>query len=263
MSGPMSRLSALALVIAGALLAFATSALAAPVVPAGSRTASDPPRLAQGDVAAGRRAFAASCASCHGADGGGTPDGPSLVGVGAAAADFELRTGRMPFTGSPGTQAVRKPPAFDDATIEDLVAFVASLGQGPAIPSPTVDQATVSTGQKLFIGNCAPCHGATANGGAVGGGALAPPLYQANPVEVDEAMLIGPGQMPVFSGISAVNRNAIVSYVVFLQTAKQPGGFSIGGIGPVPEGFVAWILGLGLLMVIIVLIAHDWRREPG
>src|SRR5689334_21944781 len=97
---------------------------------------------------------------------------PSLIDVGAASADFELWTGRMPFSGAPGTQAVRKPPAFDDQTIRDLVAYVASMGIGPAIPVPRPDQAALPVGQQLFIANCAPCHGATARGGAVGGGAL-------------------------------------------------------------------------------------------
>lgn len=258
----MPRLSALALVLAGALLALVPSASAIPAT--GSSPSSSVAPLAEqsGDVGVGREVFTARCASCHGADGGGTPNGPSLAGAGAAAVDFELRTGRMPFTGSRGSQAVRKPPAFDDGTIRDLVAYVSLIGQGPAIPSPRVDPAVVSAGQRLFIGNCAPCHGATANGGAVGGGALAPPLYRATPVEVAEAMLIGPGQMPIFSGLPDADRNAIVSYVDFLQHAGHPGGFSIGGIGPVPEGFVAWVLGLGLLLVIVVLIAHDWRREP-
>ncbi|MDQ6682605.1 MAG: c-type cytochrome [Chloroflexota bacterium] len=259
----MQRLSALALVLAGVLLAFILMAFAVPGGSSASRSANGSPMPVRGDANAGQQVYAARCASCHGADGEGTTNGSSLLGVGAAAADFQLRTGRMPFTATPGTQAVRKPPAFDVTTIENLDAFVSTLGQGPAIPSPIVDRATVSSGQTLFINNCAACHGATANGGAVGGGALAPPLDQATPVEVAEALLIGPGQMPVFSGLSDADRNALVSYVAFLQTPDHPGGFSIGGVGPVPEGFVAWVLGLGLLLVIVVLIAHDWRRRPG
>jgi ubiquinol-cytochrome c reductase cytochrome c subunit len=263
MGAPMPRLRALALLplLIGGLLVVVSRASAVPGGPSHHGEA-DRPLAASGEgIAAGQATFVTRCASCHGADGGGTANGPSLLNVGAAAADFELRTGRMPFTGNPGTQAIRKPPAFDDSTIRDLVAYVASLGQGPAIPDPSVDPAAVSTGQNLFVGNCAPCHGATANGGAVGGGALAPPLDRATPVEVAEAMLIGPGQMPVFSGLSDQNRNAIVSYVDYLKTARNPGGFSIGGIGPVPEGFVAWVVGLGALLVIVGLIARDWRKE--
>jgi ubiquinol-cytochrome c reductase cytochrome c subunit len=254
---------AMALIVSAAALALVESAFA---VPADSIHEEAPRAIGSPGpvlgVDAGRRVYATRCAICHGADGTGSPNGPSLAGVGAAAVDFELRTGRMPFSGAPGTQAVRKPPAFDEITIRDLIAYISLIGAGPAIPAVRVDPASVSSGQRLFIGNCAPCHGATANGGAVGGGALAPPLDQATPVEVAEAMLIGPGQMPIFSGLEDADRNAIVSYVAFLQSAAHPGGFSIGGIGPVPEGLVSWVVGLGLLMVIVVLIARDWRRDP-
>jgi ubiquinol-cytochrome c reductase cytochrome c subunit len=253
---PRLRTVALVLLAGGALLTVVPSVVAVPLAPA---MPLNTPPLA--DAAAGRNVYVARCASCHGADGSGTDQGPSLIGVGAAAADFELRTGRMPFTGPPGTQAVRKPPAFDDQTIRDLDDYVASLGPGPAIPTPKVDMHTISAGQRLFVANCAPCHGATANGGAVGGGALAPPLDKATPVEVAEAMLIGPGQMPVFSNYSDEQGNAIVSYVSYVQESIHPGGFSIGGVGPVPEGFVAWVFGLGLLLIIVVLIGRDWRER--
>lgn len=213
-------------------------------------------------AAKGATLFAASCASCHGREGQGSEFGPSLVGVGAAAADFQLRTGRMPFADRPGVQAKRKPPAFDDGQIRQLVAFVASLGNGPAIPEVTVDESLVSHGQQLFVGNCAPCHGATGNGGAVGGGALAPALDQATPVQVAEAMLTGPGQMPVFDYESR-DLDAVASYVDFLHQATHPGGFSIGGIGPVPEGFVGWVLGMGLLLLIVVLVGRPWRVKGG
>jgi ubiquinol-cytochrome c reductase cytochrome c subunit len=250
---PRLRTVALVLLAGGVLLAVVPSVIA---VPQPSTSRRDAPAQ---DERAGRDVYVARCASCHGPDGGGTDRGPSLVGVGAAAADFELRTGRMPFTGAPGTQAVRKPPAFDEQTIRNLVDYVASLGPGPAVPVPKIDPTTVSAGQRLFIANCAPCHGATANGGAVGGGALAPPLDKATPVEVAEAMLIGPGQMPVFSSFSDDERNSVVSYVKYLQESVHPGGFSIGGVGPVPEGFVGWVLGLGLLLVIVVLLTREWQ----
>lgn len=211
------------------------------------------------DVARGQTVYTARCATCHGSTGEGTAFGPALTDVGAASADFQLRTGRMPFTGPAGSQAVRKPPAFDDQTIRDLVAYVASLGNGPAIPEPRIDPAALPAGQEVFIANCAPCHGATARGGAVGGGALAPALDRATPVQVAEAMLIAPGQMPDFSGLSEANRNAIVSYVAFIQTQPNPGGASIGGIGPVPEGFAGWVLGFGLILVVVLVVGHDWR----
>jgi quinol---cytochrome-c reductase cytochrome c subunit len=254
----MRRLRLLAMVLLGsaAALALVPSALA---VPADRQPATSAAADLAADTPTGRTLYLAHCQTCHGPDGQGTAAGPSLVGVGAASADFELRTGRMPFAGPTGSQPVRKPPAFDDASIHSLVAYVASLGSGPGIPSPVVDQAQISGGQRLFVENCAPCHGVTANGGAVGGGALAPPLDRATAVQVAEAMIIGPGQMPVFSGISDSDRNAIISYVEYLRAAPNPGGFSIGGIGPVPEGYAAWILGIALLVIIIVLIGRDWK----
>src|SRR5205823_474092 len=141
------RLLAMVLLAAGAVGALIPNALAM-----GNQTATpsraSPLLGAGGDVSAGQAAFSARCASCHGTRGEGSALGPSLIGVGAAAADFELRTGRMPFSGPPGAQAVRKPPAFDDATILDLDAYVASLGNGPAIPKPRVDPEAVSAGQR-------------------------------------------------------------------------------------------------------------------
>ncbi len=213
-----------------------------------------------GSASAGRDLFEASCASCHGPDGGGTANGPTLIGVGAAAADFQLSTGRMPFAGPPGSQANRKPPAFTPEQIDDLVAFVASLGNGPAIPQVSVDDALLSRGQQVFIDNCAPCHGSTARGGAVGGTSFAPALDQATPQQVGEALATGPGQMPVFA-LPATDVNAVATYVEYLRTAPQPGGFAIGGVGGVPEGFVAWVLGLGLLIGIAFLIGREWDRS--
>ncbi len=250
------RLLAMVLLGSAAALSLVPMALAVPADRQPETAISVDPAS---DVAAGRTLFLAHCQTCHGPDGQGTSIGPSLVGVGAAAADFQLRTGRMPFAGPTGSQPVRKPPAFGDVSITALVAYVASLAPGPPIPSPIIDAAQISNGQRLFVENCAPCHGVTANGGAVGGGALAPPLDKATAVQIAEAMTIGPGQMPVFSGVSDTDRNAIVSYVEYLRSAPNPGGFSIGGIGPVPEGYAAWLLGIALLLVIMVLIGRDWK----
>lgn len=212
----------------------------------------------------GEQLYLQACASCHGADGRGTPNGPSLESAGAASADFYLSTGRMPFAGQPGEQATRKPPAFDQTEIDALVAYVASLGDGPAIPEVEIDESLLSHGNELFIANCAACHGATGNGGAVGGGAVAPALRDATPLQVAEAMIIGPGQMPVFD-YTDEDRNAVVTYVEHLQSAPSPGGFAIGGIGPVPEGFVAWVAGMAALLLVVVLVGrstHDHGETP-
>lgn len=150
-------------------------------------------------------------------------------------------------------QAVSKDPAFTDERIEALVEYVGSFGDGPGIPEVDLADANLAEGQALFIENCAACHGATGAGGAVGNEALAPSLWAASEVEIAEAMITGPGQMPQFDFTDG-QVNDIVNFVVYLRDEPRPGGADIGGIGPVPEGFVAWLVGLGSLLLISRLI---------
>jgi ubiquinol-cytochrome c reductase cytochrome c subunit len=246
-----------AIVLLAAVGALAAACTTAPA------PALEPPM--SGDVDAGREAFLAGCAGCHGDAGQGISElGPSLDGVGAASAHFQLSSGRMPAANAQG-QTERRMPAYDDATIADLTAYIASLGDGPEIPRADIDDALVSRGEELFIASCAPCHGATANGGATGGGWIAPPLHDVPDLNVAEAIVIGPGQMPTFD-FDEEDRTAVVTYVAHLQTADDPGGFEIGGIGPVPEGLVAWAFGITLLVLIAFLIGREWTRrdvDPG
>jgi ubiquinol-cytochrome c reductase cytochrome c subunit len=209
-------------------------------------------------VERGAQLFAVSCATCHGADGGGSAVAPALVGVGEAAADFQLRTGRMPRASLGDGQAPRKPPAFNDGQIRDLVAYVGSLGNGPAIPN-VMAGTDVQGGMSLFIANCAPCHGASAGGGVVGGGAIAPPLHDVSPTLVGEAMLTGPGQMPKFP-LPSAEVDAIAGYLATLNGTPAHGGLDIGAAGPVPEGFVAWLVGMGLLVLVAWLVGREWGR---
>jgi len=207
----------------------------------------------------GRQLFEASCSTCHGVDGEGTANGPSLEEVGEASADFQLRTGRMPLT-SGSDQAVRKDPAFDNDQIEALVDYVGTLGEGPPIPELSLEGASLAAGQGLYIENCAACHGATGAGGAVGNEALAPGLSAATEVEIAEAIITGPGQMPQFEFTEA-QQNDLVNFVIYLRDEPRPGGADIGGIGPVPEGFVAWLVGLGSLVVICVFIGSHRKND--
>ena len=210
-------------------------------------------------VAEGEELFETNCSSCHGPEGRGTSLGPPLEGVGAASADFNLRTGRMPLP-NPTAPTLRKPPAFDEDEIEALVAYIASLGEGPPIPEVDMESGSVSEGAGLFLDNCAPCHGATGNGGAVGGNAFAPSLQPSEPLDIAEAPIVGPGQMPKFS-FADDERNSIVAYVRRLMNESDHGGLDIGGVGPVPEGFVAWALAMVLLVIIVFLIGRK-RRAP-
>jgi ubiquinol-cytochrome c reductase cytochrome c subunit len=237
----------------GGLVAFVAIALGslligglAPLRPASAAS------QASGQVTGGEglALYLESCAACHGPGGSGTADGPSLEGVGAASADFMLRSGRMPLA-APGASMVRRDPVFTDEEIRVLVAYVASLGEGPPIPDVQVTGADLAQGRDLFIGTCAACHGAGAGGDAVGGGYIAPPLLGVDPVTVGEAIRTGPGVMPVFGPgqISDMELNAIAAYLVYLREDAAPGGATVGGAGPVVEGYVAWLVGMGLLLL--------------
>lgn len=231
-----------------------------PSTPSSPSADSSPGGSASADPAIeaeGAELFVASCAACHGREGAGTANGPPLTEVGPAAADFQLRTGRMPLA-DPDAQAVRKEPAFSADEIAALVAYVGSLGPGPQIPEVDESGTDLSLGQELFVANCAPCHGATGNGGAAGRNALAPSLYRSSPLDLAEAMITGPGEMPIFA-FSEEELSDIAGFVSYLQTEDAPGGADIGGIGPVPEGFVAWMLGMGTLAAVSYLIG---RKKP-
>jgi ubiquinol-cytochrome c reductase cytochrome c subunit len=207
-------------------------------------------------VTAGRALFVEACASCHGATGAGTQNGPDLRDAGAAGTDVYLRTGRMPLSSS-NDQAVRKEPVFSPEEIGQIVEYVATLGDGPVIPYVSPEAASLADGAELYIANCAPCHGAAANGGAAGRDAIAPGLHRATPIEIAEAIVVGPGQMPVF-GFSQEERDAVVAYVEHLDGADDLGGADVGGIGPVPEGFVAW--GVGMLALVVAALLIGGRR---
>jgi ubiquinol-cytochrome c reductase cytochrome c subunit len=224
------------------------AACAAAAPPATGQRGPDP---ATGDVL-----YATHCSSCHGLRGTGTAQGPPLIGVGAAAVDFMLATGRMPMA-DPNQPTLRQPPRLSRAERDALIAYVVSLGPGgPPIPEVHPERGTLAHGGQLFAATCAPCHGADGQGAAVAQGQIAPSLHEATPTQIAEAVRIGPGPMPPFSSrvLDASDLDALVRYVLFLRHAPDPGGLSLGHEGPVIEGFVAWLLGLGLMLVVVRLI---------
>lgn len=229
-------------------------------------------------VAKGRELFLVGCSFCHGQNGEGvrTRDGnqlgPSLVGVGAAAVDFQVGTGRMPMA-QPAQQVPRKAVAYDDEEVAALAAYVASLGAGPAIPSESdysIDglsaderEEAIVRGGQIFLTNCTACHNFQGQGGAMPRGGYAPKIRGVEPKYIYEAMLTGPQSMDTFSNgnLSPEEKRDVIAYLGSLEESPEYGGFGLGGLGPVPEGLAAWLLGIGSLVGFAVWIAAHTTRS--
>ena len=208
------------------------------------------------DLTAGRKLFLANCATCHGVNAEGGKAGPSLVGVGAAAVDFQVGTGRMPLAG-PAVQAPRSDTVkFTDEQIASLAAYVATLSPGPSVPDGqyTKGDGNIARGNELFKVNCAMCHNFAGSGGALTRGKYAPSLRDVSGKHIYEAMVSGPQSMPVFNdtNLSPTDKNDVISYLHELDKNKNPGGMSLGNLGPVSEGMFVWVFGLGLMIAAAV-----------
>jgi ubiquinol-cytochrome c reductase cytochrome c subunit len=216
-------------------------------------------------VQRGAELYAVTCSQCHGVNGAGkarpgpargvnnTPGiGPSLRGVGALAADFYLRTGYMPLE-NPYDQPRRSRVLYSERDLRALVAYVASLAPGPAIPHPDPAQGNVGEGMRLFTENCAGCHHIAAAGGYLPD-SVAPPLEDATPVQIAEAVRIGPNVMPRFSKSLLSDRelNSVIAYVQYAHAPYDRGGWSLAHVGPVPEGLVAWFVA-GVVLIAVTL----------
>ena len=186
--------------------------------------------------------------------------GPSVVNAGEAGAYYQLSTGRMPLS-DPNADPKRADPSYTPREIRALVAYVAGLGTGPALPVISPKGADVADGGAIFRANCQACHSSTGSGGALSYGRAAPGLHQSEREQIAAAVRSGPGQMPVF-GPSTIDRRELrdlTSYVRYLRNPDDAGGLPIGRVGPVPEGFVAWSVGIVLLLACVFWIG---TRSP-
>lgn len=215
----------------------------------------------------GRTLYMSDCAWCHGASGEGTERGPDLTSGanGPAMNDFMLSTGRMPID-DPAEAARRRDPVLTRAQINAIVRFAEGFdAPGPRVPHPEPERGDPDLGQELYQENCAACHSTTGIGGALSSSddtssqprdeeaGIAPPLDDSTPREIAEAMLVGPGSMPVFGAdtFSEEEVDSIVGYVTYLQSPENSGGLPMGKIGPWSEGAAGWLVGLGSLVLLI------------
>jgi ubiquinol-cytochrome c reductase cytochrome c subunit len=247
-------LMAIGLMATGGLYALAT-ATASPVK---AQTSEASPEL----IAEGKALYLEGCSSCHGlnlegvkadsVDGTDKYNGPTLIGVGAAAVDFQVSTGRMPLAAA-GVQAPRNRSSYTPEEIEALAAYVASFAPGPAIPTEEdldLTDADLAEGAELFLSACAQCHQAKGVGGALTGGKYAPPLTGLDSRTIWNAMVTGPQNMPVFSDgtLTPEEKRNVIAYIQTLGEEPDLGGAALGGVGPVSEGLFIWTIGLGILI---------------
>ncbi|RLV49441.1 cytochrome C [Nocardioides mangrovicus] len=254
------------MLLIGLLATGATYYAVSPASASGSDSSTDA-------VAKGRNLFLVGCASCHGQNGEGIVTkrgknyGPSLIGVGGAAVDFQVGTGRMPMA-APGPQAPEKKVTYSKTEISQLAAYVASLGPGESVPSKSdydtsgYGTESIRRGGELFRTNCTACHNFAGSGGALPGGKYAPKLVGVSSKHIYEALLTGPQQMPVFSNdvLTPQDKRDIISYLKKNERTQGYGGFSMGALGPVSEGMFAWLAGIGVLVGFAVWIASHTAR---
>ncbi|WP_067497916.1 cytochrome c [Actinoplanes sp. TFC3] len=245
--------------------------LAALALAGGVYTAFAPGAFAQDDkqlstaAQEGQALFNNSCITCHGPQAQGVEGrGPSLVGVGSAAVEFQVGTGRMPMTRQEA-QAEQKRPVFDETQTKQLGQYIQELGGGPQIPAGSLTQdikqnpEALANGGELFRLNCAQCHGNVGAGGALSSGKFAPSLHDPSPQQIYGAMLTGPQNMPVFGDneLTPEQKTEIITYITQqIQDDKDPGGlFNLGGYGPATEGLAIFVVGITILVFASLWIA--------
>jgi ubiquinol-cytochrome c reductase cytochrome c subunit len=233
--------------LAGLIL---TGVLYSAFAPANAADGGDAESGASNAVEAGRELYEVSCITCHGENLQGVPNrGPSLIGVGAASVYFQVHTGRMPLVRQEA-DAPDKPAVFSDEEIDQLMAYVQANGGGPTLPSGDLRDGDLAQGGELFRLNCASCHNFVGQGGALSSGKAAPSLMDSTDLEIYTAMLSGPENMPVFGDnqLTPEEKRSIINYLQTIKQMEDPGGAGIGRIGPVSEGLVIWVVGIGALL---------------
>lgn len=208
-------------------------------------------------IKAGRDLYLQGCSTCHGLNYEGGAGGPTLIGVGEAAVVFQVESGRMPLANGK-VQADRKPPQYTVAEVDQLAAAIQAQGGGPTLPEGSLTDGDLQEGGELFRTNCSSCHNFAGAGGALTYGKYAPSLGPASARVIYTAMQSGPESMPRFSDgqLSVEEKKAITYYVRYITRAAQPGGDDLGKFGPVPEGIVIWLVGIGSLVGVTLWIGN-------
>ena len=167
-----------------------------------------------------------------------------------------LSTGRMPLA-SPQHQPVRSQPKSHLDQIAAIVAYAQTIAPGgPAIPDVVPGDGNLTLGNALFLGNCAACQRRRRHRRLRGrrpdrAVAWTPPTA----TQIGEAIRTGPGEMPQFGPqtFSDNDVNSLARYLLWVRDNGREGGLQLGRAGPVAEGLVAVVIGLGALILVIRL----------
>lgn len=231
-------------------LAAAVIALAAVLVATGRPDAAAEPQPEVQAEADGDRLYGRDCASCHGPAGEGSFRGPRLTDVGAASVHFYVATGRMPIADPNDPVRRKRASRYSEEEIRAIVDHTSAFVDGPAVPQVDVAEADLALGGSLYRTSCAPCHSVTGIGGALAYGELAPPVLHSTSTEVAESIIVGPGAMPSFSAFSDDEIAAVAAHVQHLADPVDEGGWPLARAGRVDEGLVAWVFGIGALLLV-------------
>ncbi len=223
---------------------------------------SQPAPSVQAPPSDGEMLYLRDCASCHGASGQGTPRGQSLREIGPAEAHYAITTGRMPIP-DPGAQRQRRPVDYRPEEVEALIDHMRSfLASRPDIPEVNVQSGDLAKGGDLYLTHCAACHQWAGKGGALMG-QEAPALQRSTPTQVAAAIRSGPVGMPAYGEevLSDHEVDSIVKYVLYLREPEDRGGFGLWHYGPFSEGLVAWVVGGGVLVLVVLWIGERGRGQ--
>jgi ubiquinol-cytochrome c reductase cytochrome c subunit len=69
--------------------------------------------------------------------------------------------------------------------------------------------------------------------------------------------------MPIFGDgtVTPAEKRDIIAYITATRAEPNPGGLSLGRTGPVTEGLVGWLAGLGFLILIAMWITAKRRDK--
>ena len=208
-------------------------------------------------VSQGMTIYENGCSSCHGTLLQGQAGvAPSLVGVGAGPVNFYVSSGRMPLP-APKEEPMRSEPLYTRPQINALIAFITHYGGGPPSADANPSAGDLQLGFHLFTLHCAGCHQIVARGGIVTG-ALVPNLLAASPLQIAEAVRMGPYLMPHFDAteIDQHQLDSLARYILWTRHPSDLGGWGIYNIGPIPEGIIAWFLALAAMLIVARLIGE-------